>query len=114
MWTLLLALGCAEEWGADWVGVCRVEDRDIPVEIEYSEQGWGILQGEIVFDDEWDADFEGARSADELELTFWVDVDDYEWRGTLTGEVDGDDLDAVVTFLGSEYEAEGDCEIEED
>lgn len=113
----LFLLACQDEMDQNWIGTCHVEGRNIDVELEFDEQAWDILQGTITFSErasEGSGDFGGTRSADDIELDFMFDANDYVWRGLWVGELDGNDMEAEVTFTGSEYSTSGDCTVNED
>lgn len=117
MWLLILTLACQEELGRDWVGVCSVEGHDLDVELHFSEQAWDILSGDVTLSEgstSGESNFHGSRSADDLEFEFVFGVDGYVWDGLWVGQIDGNDMEATVRFMGSEYETEGPCLLEED
>lgn len=116
MWLVLAALvGCAESWKGDWDGECEVDGELIPVELDLSSDAFGVLKGEITFEDgedRWDADIEGSRSGDELEIEFFLEVGDGEFIGLGEGEVDDDEMELSIDVTGAEYEGEGECALE--
>ncbi len=117
MLALLTLMACQEKMEDQWVGTCTVESHALDVELKFDDQAWDILSGELTISEigaSSTADFEGARSGEDVELEFLFDADNYEWQGRWLGKVDGNDMDATLSFVGSEYATDGECVMEED
>lgn len=116
MWFVLATvIGCAETWKGDWDGECMVDGDRIPVELDLSSDAFGILQGELTFEDRvdsYDADIEGSRSGDKLEIEFLLEMEHRAYIGLGEGEVDDDEMELSIVFTGAEYETEASCLLE--
>lgn len=117
MFLILTVLGCEKKLDEEWAGSCAIDEETIDVLVKIDEESFGTLRGSIEFAEGLDsgrADFEGTRGGDDVELLFEFTASDYTWDAILVGEVDDDEMSAEVSFVGSDYETSGDCDLKGD
>ncbi|MBM4368199.1 MAG: hypothetical protein FJ102_18450 [Deltaproteobacteria bacterium] len=120
MWIVLLKVaGCSlfANVTGNWEGECVQEGDRLDVELDIEEDLSGQIEGDMTFSDPSSSysikgEFEGERSDEEIEgeakfigSSGWTQVE-------FEAEIDGDELEAVISVQEGDYTASLDCELD--